>query len=85
MMIVALQDRVGFLEGEEVPSLERRVRDLERRFPMPVALITLVSGFYRSSFGPHAIYFGLYAVSFGLRAVFIGPRHIFIGLLDLFL
>ena len=34
-MIVALQDQVGYLEGEEIPSLECRLVELERRIPVP--------------------------------------------------
>ena len=40
-MIVALQDRVGYLEGEEIPSLERRLVELERRILVPAVPVVI--------------------------------------------
>ena len=41
MMIVALQNRVGYLKGEEIPSLERRLVELERRIPVPAVPVII--------------------------------------------
>ena len=40
-MIVALQDRVWYLKGEEIPSLERHLVELERRIPMPAVPVVI--------------------------------------------
>ena len=40
-MIVALQDRVGYLEGEEILSLERCLVELERRIPLPAVPVVI--------------------------------------------
>ena len=40
-MIVALQDRVGYLEGEEIPSLECCLMELERRIPVPAIPVVI--------------------------------------------
>ena len=40
-MIVVLQDRVGYLEREEIPSLECHLVELERRIPVPAIPVVI--------------------------------------------